>query len=256
MPRQCGSGSAASASVRESAASSQRDRRGLAVLQELLPPLNAWRGYASAELEQYERRADTLGERLGLAEVRCTAAIAPFATTFVQGHTAEPHKWGRQALKVSGQRPELAAQAHLPLAGSGLSLGLLPLADKHFGIACALAGASDSLPIGTRTEVHAHAWWAHARWLLGDGAGALAASTEAVATARLIHHPYSLTVALSYAAISQRFRGNVAELSEVLGEPTGLCAHWRFAYYRQWAGVLTGWAEGGTTGLRDARIRS
>ena len=234
-------------------ASSERDRRELGVLQELLPPLNAWRGYASAELETHERRANALGERLGLADVRCTAAIALFTTTFVQGHTAESHQWGQQALTLSTQRPEFAAQAHLALAGSGLSLGLLPLADEHFRLACDVAGGSDSLPIGTRTEVHARAWWAHARWLLGDETGAGATSAEAVVTARRIEHPYSLTVALSYAAVTHQVVGNLTSLPDILVELTELCEHYDFAYYRHWATVLTGWAAGGATGLRDAR---
>ena len=234
-------------------ANSERDRRELTVLQELLPPLNAWRGYASAELEDYERRADELGERLGLKDVRCTAAIALFSTTFVQGHTAESHLWGRQALALAGTGPELAAQAHLALAGSGLSLGLLRQADEHFHLSCDLAGASDSLPIGTRTEVHARAWWAHARWLLGDEAGASAASAAAVETARFINHPYSLTVALSYAALMHQVSGDLRSLAGDLDELTELCERYEFAYYRQWATVLTGWADGGATGLRHAR---
>jgi len=234
-------------------ASSERDRRELGVLQELLPPLNAWRGYASTELEGYERRADELGERLGLEDIRCTAAIALFTTTFVQGHTAESHEWGRQALALSGQVPELAAQAHLALGGASLSLGLLRQADEHFHVSCDLAGASDSMPIGTRTEVHARAWWAHARWLLGDEAGAVAASAEAVETARVINHPYSLTVALSYAALTHQVSGNLPSLEPVLVELTELCARYEFAYYSQWAMVLTGWAQGGADGLRQAR---
>jgi len=234
-------------------AGSERDRRELSVLQELLPPLNAWRGYASVELEGHERRADVLGERLGLKDVRCTAAIALFTTTFVQGHTQESHEWGKQALAFSWQVPEFAAQAHLALAGAGLSLGLLRQADEHFQLSCDLAGAADSLPIGTRTEVHARAWRAHARWLLGDTAGADAASAGAVEAARSINHPYSLTVALSYAALTHQVSGHLTSLAGVLEELTALCAQYDFAYYRQWAVVLTGWADGGTAGLRHAR---
>ncbi len=239
--------------ISEFPASRDRDRRELGVLQELLPPLNAWRGYASVELEAYERRAAALGERLGLAEIRCTAAIALFATTFVQGHTTESHQWGTQALTLSEQRPELAAQAHLALAGSGLSLGLLPLADEHFRLACELAGESDSMPIGSRTEVHARAWWAHARWLRGDLAGAAAASAEAVDRARLIEHPYSLTLALSYAAVARQLLGDIPSLRDITAELTDLCERYDFAYYRGWAIVLAGWAAGEASGLRAAR---
>ncbi len=230
-----------------------RDSHELAVLQQLLPPMTAWRGYASVTLEAYERRAAALGQRLGLEDVRCTTAIALFATTFVQGHPVEAHAWGRQALALSDQHPELAAQAHLAVAGSGLGLGLLPLADEHFRLACGLARDSESLPIGTRTGVHARCWWAHARWLLGDQAGAVAACTDAVRNARQIEHPYSLTVALSYAAITWQLIGDRRRLDAVLVELTGVCERYGFAYYREWAAVLTGWCEGGDSGLRTAR---
>lgn len=239
--------------VGELPAGIQRDRRELAILQELLPPLNAWRGYASRELETYARRQVVLGERLGLTQVRCAAAIALFTTTFVQGRIAESHRWGEQALTLSEHTPELAGQAHLALAGSGLSLGLLPLADEHFRLACDCAGESDSLPIGTRTEIHARAWWAHAQWLAGDSARAGSTSTAAVQHARAIGHPYSLAVALAYAAITRQLMGAAPLLDEAVGELSDLCEHYGFAYYRQWAKVLGGWVHGGAAGLRTAR---
>ncbi|MEO6791892.1 MAG: AAA family ATPase [Ornithinibacter sp.] len=239
--------------LHELPASAQRDRRELAALQELLPPMNAWRGYASTELERYERRTAALGARLGFVDVQCTAAIALFATTFVQGHTVKAHEWGSQALALSQEHPGLTAQAHLAVAGSGLGLGLLPLADEHFRRACDLAGVSDWLPVGTRTEVHARAWWAHARWLLGDHAGAASASIEAVQLARVIEHPYSLTVALSYAAVTFQLLGDTPLLLETLTDLAELHERYGFAYYGEWAKVLEGWTEGGKGGLRTAR---
>ncbi len=228
--------------------SRQRDRDELAVLQELVPPLGTWRGYASEQLVTCERRTAELGERLGLVEVRCTAAIALFASTFVQGRTAESHAWGRQALELSAQCPGLAAQAHMACAGSGLGLGDVALADQHFRLACDLARGTDSLPIGTRTEVHARAWWAHARWLSGDEAGAVADAAGSIATARLIDHPYSLAVALGYAAVTHQLAGDRAALADDLAELTQLCERYDFAYYREWAVVLRGWVEGGPGG--------
>ncbi|MEP7331078.1 MAG: AAA family ATPase [Terracoccus sp.] len=232
----------------------QRDERELGVLLELLPPINAWRGYASTTLEGYARRTAAVGESLGLVEVRCTAAIALFTTTYVQGRIAEAHRWGTQALNLSQQCPDLTAQAHLAVAGSGLGLGLLKLADGHFRLACELAGESDSLPIGTRTDVHAKGWWAHGRWLLGDEAGADTASAESVLSARRLDHPYSLAVALSYAAVTHQLLGDRARLAGVLAELTEVCDRYGFAYYRDWARVLTGWTQQGSSGVRTAKL--
>jgi DNA-binding SARP family transcriptional activator/tetratricopeptide (TPR) repeat protein len=229
----------------------QRQERELAVLQQMMPPVNAWRGYASTTLEACERRAAELGERLGLPEVQASACIAMFSTTFVQGHTAESHRWAERALTLAERSPELTGQAHMTYAGACASLGLLTDADRHFALACELCGDSDSLPIGTRTRVHARGWWAHAKWLLGEDP--LPQCEEALEVARAIDHPYSLAVALSYAAITHQLCGDRSALQPVLGELTGLCERFGFAYYRQWAVVLRGWLRGDAEGLSTAR---
>ncbi len=239
--------------LEELPAGRHRDERELGIIQQLLPPLGAWGGYASKELEESERRAHELGRRLGRDEVRATACVALFATTFVQGHTVESNRWGEQAVQMADRFPELAGQAHMAYAGSALSLGRVRAADLHFAQACELAGARDSLPIGTRTEVHARCWWAHASWLLGDEAAALAGTAQAEQVARGIEHPYSLAVALSYAAITQQMCGNRVALERVLADLTEVCERYEFAYYREWAVVLSGWLRGGADGLRQAK---
>ncbi len=231
----------------------QRQERELAVLQQMMPPTNAWRGYASRELEVLERRTAQLGERLGLVEVQAAASIALFATTFVQGHTAESHRWGERAIALTERSPDLAGQAHLCVAGAALSLGLVRSADEHFALACALCGDRDSLPIGTRTQVHARGWWAHAQWLLGDDKAAARQSAAALEVARAIDHPYSLAVGLSYAAVTRQLCGDLAGLEPVLAELSELCERFGFAYYREWAAVLGGWLRGGPDGLRAVR---
>ncbi|MEO5653304.1 MAG: AAA family ATPase [Marmoricola sp.] len=231
----------------------QRDERELAIIEQLLPPLNAWRGYSSKELEASGRRSHALGLRLGRDDVRAAACIALFTTTFVQGHTIESNQWAEQALVLVEHVPDLAGQAHMAFAGSALSLGQMRGASEHFALACELAGERDSLPIGTRTEVHARCWWAHGLWLLGDETAAVAATERAEQLARTIEHPYSLAVALSYAAITHQLRGDLTALQRVLEDLTEVCERYEFAYYREWATVLTGWLHGGEAGIRMAR---
>ncbi len=231
----------------------QRDERELGIIQQLLPPLNAWRGYASKELEASERSAHELGQRLGRDDARATASIALFATTFVQGHIVESNRWAEQALTLVEQFPELAGQAHMAFAGSALSLGQTRSASEHFARACDLSGERDSLPIGTRTEVHSRCWWAHALWLLGDEPAAGAAADQAERAALGIDHPYSLAVSLSYAAVTHQMRGDLAGLERVLNDLTRVCKQYEFAYYREWATVLTGWLRGGEVGITLAR---
>ncbi len=230
-----------------------RDERELTLIEQLLPPLNAWRGYASTELESYERRSYELGRRLELTRVQATASIALFATTYVQGHIGESHDWGERALLLSEECPDLAGQAHMAYAGPALAMGEVESASEHFALACELSGMTDSLPIGTRTAVHARGWGAHALWLLGDEIGAGDAADEAVDVAVGIDHPYSQTVALAYAAVTHQMRGDRASLERVLGELTRVCERYEFAYYRDWATVLSGWSLGGRAGIAMAR---
>ncbi len=239
--------------VAETPAGRARDERELATIEQLLPPLNAWRGYASRDLETYERRADELGRRLGLVPVQATASIALFATTFVQGHTVESHRWGARALELSDRSAEMVGQAHMAYGGSALSLGRTEEAAQHLHRAWELAGESDSLPIGTRLAVHAQGWEAHARWLLGDEQGARDAATESLSVAAHVAHPYSTAVGLSYAAVTQQLCGDLEALATTLAELTAVCERYEFAYYREWATVLSGWLRGGSAGIEQAR---
>ena len=69
--------------------------------------------------------------------------------------------------------------------------------------------------------------------------------------ARSIDHPYSLAVALGYAAITQQLRSETAELPGTLAELRELCDRYGFSYYREWRLVLEGWLraeEGEETG--------
>ncbi len=230
--------------IRELPPGRRREEKELEVHLDVLPPLNAWRGYSCPDLVTHASRAAEIAERLGRVRDQASARVSLFASTFVQGRTRVSHEHALRALELSDAAPELAAQARLAAAGSALSLGRVVEADAHFATGCALAGDSDSLPIGTRTVVHATGWWAHATWLLGDPAGARRARDASVAHARETGHPYSLAVALAYAAVTDQLLGDVDGLVATVSELTGLCRRYGFAYYDQWAAVLGAWAAG------------
>lgn len=221
-----------------------RDERELATLLLMLPPLNALLGYASPRLEALAQQVALLAERLGRVADHTGALVTLFSCAFVQGRIAESAALGRQALELSVGAPDLRAQAHFAVAGAATSLADLDTAQVHFEEACALAAPHDALPNGTRTAIHAGGWWAHARYLRGDHDGAVELAHETVAAARLLEHPWSLTVALSYSAVTHQLCGDRAGLGAVLEELEPLCARYRFAYYDGWAAILRGWLSG------------
>jgi tetratricopeptide (TPR) repeat protein len=229
-------------------ASRARDERELQVVRAMLAPINASRGYASPELETTARRVARLAERLGRTDEHLGALVTLFTCAFVRGRTTDSAEFGRRALELNPAAPGLLAQCHWAVAGAATSLGRIEEADAHFRLACSFAAPDDCLPSGARTDIHARAWWAHARFLLGDVDGAASCSAEAVAAARRTAHPWSLTVALAYAAVTHQLRGDLVALERPLDELDPICSRYRFAYYDRWAMILGGWLRGGAGG--------
>jgi predicted ATPase len=97
---------------------------------------------------------------------------------------------------------------------------------------------------GSDLGVFAHAWSAHALWLLGDAGGAIARAEEAIALARRLGHVYSETLALAYAGLTHQFQRDIAKVSECASAVVALSDRYGFAYYRDWADVLLGWVSG------------
>jgi predicted ATPase len=119
--------------------------------------------------------------------------------------------------------------------------------------ATALTSGTVSLSVGTRSDVHGAAWAAHARWLLGHDADALAGSLGAIRLARAIGHPYSLAVALAYGGVTHQMRHDVPAMTACLRELGELCDRYELGYYPSWVLILGGWARAGEAGIQQAR---
>lgn len=228
--------------------SHSRDEHELGLLCDLLPPVTERLGYASERLEGASRRAADLSERLGRLADQAEALATLFSSLFVQARLREAEATAERALELTGAVAHLRGQGHLVVAGAVLSLGEFARADAHFEQACALAPEDQLMTNGTHTAIHARAWWAHARHLCGDPDGARTLAAQTVSHARRLAHPWSLTVALSYQAVTLQLGGDRDGLGGTLRELIPLCARYRFAYYDSWAMVLDGWLTGGDAG--------
>lgn len=232
-----------------------RDRRELQALSGLARALNASRGYSDPELAATLTRAVDLGERAGLVGATMDALVGLWAARFVQGDIPRAHAIALRALALSEAAGDadpaadlLRSQAHFACAGSLLSLGGAADSLQHFDGATALAADEASLSIGSHPTVHAHAWSAHAHWLLGDPATARRHAEEAVERARALAHPYSLAIALGYAALTQQLLDDAARLTACTDELAALSRRHGFAYYADWGEVLAGWSADSSAG--------
>ena len=65
---------------------------------------------------------------------------------------------------------------------------------------------------------------------------------RAVSTAHRLEHPFSLAIALDYAAMLHTFIGDSAGALRWAREAVALCREHQFAYYLSMAEILSGWA--------------
>ncbi len=235
------------------AAGRDRDRQELTVLEGMAAPLTARYGYASPELQQALERSIVLAERLGRKDSIIAARLGLWTSRFVQGRMADSHDVVTRALAMVESDPELRGSAHFAIGGSAVTLGRPAEALRHFELATQLNRGSLSWTIGTRPDVHGRAFQAHAHWLLGQDLAAKTCALEAIALARSIDHPYSLAVAIAYAAITHQIRDDRIALRDAVVELNQLCERYGFAYYREWALILDGWLRADGSGLAMVR---
>jgi DNA-binding SARP family transcriptional activator/tetratricopeptide (TPR) repeat protein len=230
-----------------------RDRQELAVLDGLAGPLNARYGYASPDLQEVAERSVDLAESVGRREAMPTRLVGLWMSRFVQGRITEGYEAAVRALALVDPGSELSGPAHFAVGGSALSLGRPAEAVHHLELAARLSSGTGLLNVGTRPDVHARAWVAHAHRLLGQDEDARSSAAGAVALARSIDHPYSLAVALAYDSMTRQMYHDIPGLRATLGELGQLCERYGFAYYREWVLILDGWSRGDGPGVELAR---
>jgi DNA-binding SARP family transcriptional activator/tetratricopeptide (TPR) repeat protein len=230
-----------------------RDVAELAIRHAMAAPLTAQQGYAATELQAVLQRARDLAEQLGDTRLELLSLVGLFTVRYVQGHIAESYQIGLRSLELSKLHPDVTGQAHFAVAGSATSLGLHEQALRQFALAHELCQDAPPAVVGTRLEVHARAWSAHALWLLGRDSEALRWCDWAIARAEAVDHPYTLAVALAYAAITHQLRGDVPRTLHFARRVREICDRYDFAYYGEWGLLLTGWCTGGSEGAAQIR---
>ena len=168
--------------------------------------------------------------------------VALSTTWFVQGRTADSHQVSARALALASPGSSTAGQARFIMGGTALAMGRPAEGLRDLAFAAGLGDGMELLSVGTRANVHATAWGAHAHWLLGDEETATSASQQAIDMARAIGDPYNVAIALAYSAITHQLRHDLPRLREVVAELRDLCKRYEFGYYREWVLILDGWS--------------
>jgi DNA-binding SARP family transcriptional activator/tetratricopeptide (TPR) repeat protein len=239
--------------LQQTPAGRDRDERELAIRAAMAAPLNAQQGYASTELQAVYERVRDLAVRLDHTRLELVSLVGLVTVRYVQGHVAESYEIAKRSLDLSHLHPEVAGHAHAMVAGTATSLGLHEQSLPHFALAHELCYDAPPSLAGTRLEVHARAWSAHALWLLGREQEALHWCDWALRRADEVGHPYTLAVALAYAAITHQLRRDSEQTLEFATRVREICTRYGFAYYGNWGVILAGWCSGGTDGAEQIR---
>ena len=227
------------------------------------PPLTATRGFAAPEVETAHARAEHLARRYGHRRHLARALRGLCYVHHVRGHILRTSELCSELVELAEQGDDLVMQAdaHNALAFNLFHQGEHRSAREHLEISSAkIVQAGDpanALSRGVNIHVFGRAYRAHVDWHLGFADAALRAAQDAIDLAHRLVHPFSLAVALAYAAMLHQFRREPTEVRARADAARSICTEHGFSYYDAWAAIMNGWAVAEEGDVEDgiARVR-
>jgi predicted ATPase len=242
----------------------ERHQQELNLLTALGPALLAIKGYGALEVEQTYTRARELCQQLGDPLQRSQVLWGLLTFYLVRAEHQTARELGEQLLTLAQRQQDAALLlvGHFALGAALYCLGEFAPAREHMEQSLALDGPQEDhahpFSFGMDLGVFCRAWAAHALWHLGYPDQALTMSHAALTQARELSHPFSLALALGYAAILHQFRREERATHERAEAGMVLCREHGFAYYLTWGTILQGWVlaeqgqqEAGIAQMRD-----
>jgi predicted ATPase len=226
----------------------ERTRQELALQTALGTSLKATKGWAAPEVEQAYTRARELCRQGGEAVQLFPVLWGLFGFYLVRAELQTTRELGEQLLSLAqrGQDPTRLLQAHLALGQTLFLLGETAAARPQLEECLSLYDPQQhrayAFLYGSDPGVFSLSWVAHALWHLGFPDQAITRSHEALALAQELSHPFSLALALDYAAMVHQFRRERHAVQARVEAAMALCKEQGFAYYAAWATIMQGWA--------------
>jgi class 3 adenylate cyclase/predicted ATPase len=207
--------------------------------------LLAIKGFASPEVGAVYTRAEQLclaiGNRVSLSD----ALTGLWYHHVVRGEVQRALEIATRCLTIAEEDkdPTRLLIAHQGLSGM-MWFGRFVDSCDHIDKALTLESEiieDAKLSIGVDARVFVRAFGCHARWHIGRFEQATELSDEGIARARSLEDPFTLAIALSYAAMLHQFDHNYVAAQKLTEEVIELCTEHQFAYYLAWARIIHGW---------------
>jgi predicted ATPase len=225
-----------------------RIQQELVIRLALGPSLIAVRGYASHDVEQVYSRARMLCQQIGETTQLFPMLWGLWGYYVVGGNHQGAREVGEELLRLAQgtQDPIYLTEAHLTLGGALFCLAEFVPASELLEQGASLYDPQQhhahTALFAADMGVFCPAWASHPLWHLGYADRGLARSRQALDLAAELAHPFTLAVALDYAAIVHQFRREADIAYERAEAAIAICTEQKFAYYFGWAMVIKGWA--------------
>jgi class 3 adenylate cyclase/predicted ATPase len=210
-------------------------------------PLIATKGFAAPEVGRVYARARELCQQVGEAPQLCPVywGLWAFYTARAEHKTAQELGEQCQHLAEAARNPDLIMEAHHALGVTLLALGKFSLALEHLEQAISIYDPKQHSPLAfiygqdSGVVCRSHAAWA--LWFLGYPDQAMKMNEEALNLAKELSHPYSLAVALDFAAwLHQLFRDRLAT-QKCADAAVDLSTEHDFPFWILMGKILQGW---------------
>jgi class 3 adenylate cyclase/predicted ATPase len=226
----------------------ERTQREVDMLIALGASLLATKGQAAPEVEQTYHRAQHLCQSLDDPHQLFPVLRGLWNYYLVRAEYQRAHELSEQLLTLAQQIQDsaLLLAAHRALGTTLCCLGAVASASMHFAQGIALYDPqqhrTSAFLYGEDAGVICRSRGAWALWYLGFPDQGLAQNAAAVTLAQQIAHTFSLSYALSSAAVFHQYRREVRVAQERAEAAISLATEQGFSFWIPYGSLLRGWA--------------
>lgn len=252
-----------------------RDEQELEILILLGPAVVSTQGYAASEAGRVYDRARLLCEFLNARQPYFPVLWGSWVFHVVRANFQSAQELANRFRHLADEygNATLVAAGHFMMGSTLFHSGNAAQARDHF-VEALERYDPQTFPFllheyGPELGVFCQSYLAHALWILGYPNQALDRMTSALTRARGLGDPFSVTLALVYAAMLHQFLGDPDQAGSLAEQAAALCNEYGFGYYQAWPPIIQGWvlsvsgraAEGvarigeGLNGLRQIQSR-
>lgn len=214
-------------------------------------PLQSLEGYSAPSVEQNYARAYQLCQEVQLPLQFIPVLYGLFRFYMLKARHDKARELGQQLVDLATQADEADyfLFAHRALAGPMIYQGEYAPAIVHLDKAMSIP-ATESLRVrGRRYDVvdpwvAAGSYRSWALWFTGFATQAQDESQRAIANAEALNHPFSLTLALSFASWLHQFSRDVSATLKTIERARSIAEEQGFQFWTGWHQVMLAWARG------------